>query len=117
MTTRKEQIRQRCAEFHKKHPEVWELFVKFTFDRISRGFEHYSADAIFHRIRWETATPTRDDGDFKLNDHYTAFYARRFHAVHPEHHGFFRTRVQTSAARRMSDLPELGPNDYPETHE
>lgn len=100
--------------FHRAHPEVLALFERFTLERIGLGFKNYSADAIFHRIRWEMARPTYAKGEeFKLNDHYTAFYARAFMRQHPEHEGFFRTRVQKSATRGpMTHEPtpaDLGP--------
>jgi len=112
--TRYDQMKDRCNAFHQAHPEVWSMFVRFTRDRISRGFQTYSSDAIFHRIRWETAKPSYEKGtEFKLNDHYTAFYARRFMRLYPEYEGFFRTRKQTSKEEDPSPFPELGPDDYP----
>lgn len=97
LLVRHDELRRNCQEFHKEHPEVWRMFVEFAFDRIERGFQHYSADAIFHRIRWEMAQPTYEKGEeFKLNDHYTAFYARAFMKRYPKHDGFFRTRTQKS---------------------
>ncbi len=83
-----------ALDFHTAHPEVWEHFVKFTQDRIAHGFKHYSADAIMHRVRWET-----DDGaevGFKINNNHVAFYARWYMKAFPNHDGFFRTRVQKS---------------------
>lgn len=84
--------------FHKAHPEVWTLFERFALDRAARGFAHYSADAVMHRVRWETSggDKTRGEDGFKINDHHVAFYARRFMRLHPELPGFFRTRRQTS---------------------
>jgi hypothetical protein len=95
--TRRQQLLEQFKRFNKEHPEVWKLFVRFTKDRIAQGFEHYSSDAICHRVRWETDQPTYDkDKEFKLNNNFTAFYARRFHRRYPEHDGFFRTRRQIS---------------------
>ena len=54
--TRHEEMRRQVREFHKKHPEVWDLFVTFTFDRIERGFKHYSVNGIFERIRWDVSS-------------------------------------------------------------
>lgn len=114
VTTRKEQMAEEAAAFHKAHPEVWTMFVLFTRDRIQRGFKAYSSDAIFHRIRWETAKPTYAPGEeFKLNDHHTAFYARRFMRMYPEFAGFFRTRKQLSENQPASTLPPLTPDDFP----
>lgn len=116
--TRHEQLRQQCAEFHAEHPEVWELFVRFTLDRIRRGFKTYSAPAIFERIRWETDQARVDPAQqFKVNNNHRPFYSRRFMTMYPQYHGFFRTRYQPSKEEPASDLPELGPSDYPDTGE
>lgn len=89
------------------------MFCQFTLDRIRRGFKNYSADAIFHRIRWEMQKPDYEVGkEFKLNDHYTAFYARAFMKSFPEHYGFFRTRTQVSRYGAPCNLPDLGPEAY-----
>ncbi len=82
----------RFEKFDRAYPEIWRLFVVFTLDRIEKGFEHYSSDAIVHRIRWETDASVDDGFGFKINDHFTAYYARKFHDDYPEHKGFFRTR-------------------------
>lgn len=94
-------MRKNCSEFHRKHPEVWQLFVRFTFDRVSHGFKHYSADAIMHRVRWETSggDSERSGDGFKINDHFVTFYARRFARLYPEHEEFFAFRVQKSETR------------------
>ena len=98
--TRTEEMRRQCAAFHLEHPEVWDLFVQFAFDRINRNYRCYSADAIMHRVRWETAAGDADKSDgYKINDHHVTFYARRFMRQYPQHEGFFRTRVQTSERR------------------
>ena len=78
-------------EFHTQNPQVYELFKQFTFQVIDAGFENYSVNAIFERIRWHTDIETRGSS-FKLNNNHRAYYARLFHHDHPEHDGFFRTR-------------------------
>jgi len=111
--TRLDQLRDQVTKFHNEHPEVWDLFVRFTREKIDRGFKHYSARGIFHRIRWETDKPTYEEGlEFKLNDHHSPFYARRFHKVYPQYDGFFHTREQISARNDATNLPELSPLDY-----
>lgn len=89
-----EKTRQQCREFHARHPEVWDAFVRFTFEKINAGFKNYSAMSVFDRIRWET--PLGDDGKvtFKINNNYRKLYAQRFMRMFPEHDGFFRTRAQ-----------------------
>ena len=111
--TRQDEI-DRCAEtFSAKHPKVNKLFVAFTKEVIDRGFKHYSVKAVFERIRWETDQADTDGkSTFKLNNNYTAWYARRFMQAFPEYDGFFRTRVRVSSYQDARGLPELTPEDY-----
>ena len=96
--TRLEQMQKAVKEYHQKHPEVWDAFERFTFDRIERGFKSYSVKAIFERIRWDM-TDVGGDGvnEFKIGNNHPTFYARRFMKMYPQHEGFFRTRTQISA--------------------
>ena len=114
--SRLEQMRKECQAFHKQHPEVWDMFVRFTEDRIARGFKNYSAYNIFERIRWETEVGGDAPEQWKINNNFRPFYSRRYMAMHPEHAGFFRTRKQTSGDEPASTLPELGPEDFPYTN-
>ncbi|WP_339667264.1 hypothetical protein [uncultured Marinobacter sp.] len=114
-STRLDEMRSQVKAFHSEHPEVWDLFVRFTQEKINRGFKHYSARGIFHRIRWETEEPSYQAGkEFKLNDHYSPFYARSFHRIYPQHDGFFRTRRQTSQEDFPTRMPALTPEDFGE---
>lgn len=96
--TRFVEMQDEVQAFHKAHPAVWELFVRFTLER----------------IRWESDVATDEGGStFKLNNNYRAFYARRFMRMYPEWSGFFRTREQPSKQHRSSGMPPLGPDHYP----
>lgn len=86
-----DRIELAARAFVEENPRVWALFVRFTFELIRAGREHYSADAVFHRIRWHTAIETNDD-EFKVNNNHVACFARWFDATYPEHVGFFRMR-------------------------
>ena len=112
--SRLDEMRSQVAEFHANNPEVWKMFVGFTFEMIMSGRKHYSAKAVFERLRWEVDISRGPANTFKLNNNYPAFYARRFHRIYPEHAGFFRTRKQTSKEADATNLPELGPDDYPQ---
>jgi hypothetical protein len=114
--TRKEEMREQVATFHRRHPEVWDLFAKYTLQMIAKGFNHYSAKAIFERIRWEKDLGGDGKTQFKLNNNYTAFYARRFGRAYPQHEGFFRNRKQTSEDSRETNLPELTPTYYEDNY-
>lgn len=113
MKTRYEEMQEQVTRFHKQHPEVWDLFVRFTFEMIDRGFKNYSAQhGIFARIRWEIDAGGNGASEFKINNNYSAFYARRFMKAYPEHDGFFRTRIQSSKDENATNLAELAPRDY-----
>ena len=92
--TRADQIFESFVKFHKANPAVWVKFQEFAKVILLANFEHYSADAICHRIRWHHAT--EHQSDFKINDHYTALYARMFELAYPECTGFFRKRHRPS---------------------
>ena len=76
-------------EYHKNHPEIYSLFVKFT-NMATQRKKYYSAKAIFHRIRWETMIS--GEGDYKIDDGWISHYARKFMDDFPQHRGFFQTR-------------------------
>ena len=71
--------------------KVYAHFADLTFKAMEAGYNHYSADAILHRIRWHMNIE-KGDREFKCNDHWTAQLSRWFHDQYPEHDGFFRTR-------------------------
>lgn len=81
----------RFWEYHRANPQVYELFKRFTFEKINRGAQHLGASAVAERIRWETSLNTEGD-EFKINNNYRAYYARLFMRDFPEHEGFFRVR-------------------------
>ena len=110
--SRHDEMREQVTAYHKKHPEVWQLFCEFTFQMINRGYKNYSAKAVFERIRWEKDAGGDGVSQFKVGNNYPAFYARRFMKAHPEHAGFFRTREQTSHKTPATNMPELSPNHF-----
>jgi len=108
---RLEEMRLQVIDFHNKHPEVWDLFVRFSFEKIKCGFKNYSAKAIVERIRWESDVGGDGVAQFKIGNNYPSFYARRFMRAYPQHEGFFRTRKQTSEDQDPTRKPEITPED------
>ena len=68
----------------------------FTFDVINRGYNNYSINSVFERIRWHTDIETKCEREFKLSNNHRAYYARYFMHLHPKHDGFFRTKETKS---------------------
>jgi len=109
---RLQEIKAQCQEYHNNHPEVWNLFVRFSGEVISKGYSNYSVNAIFERIRWEMDVGGNGKSEFKINNNYRPLYARRFMRLYPDYDGFFRTRKQTSEDAPPTNRSELTPGDY-----
>ncbi len=118
LDSRYEELKAKFEEWDRANPEVWELFRKFTFQMIKRGFKNYSGSAIVNIVRWHTDKADVDgQSTFKVNQNYYPFYTRRFMELFPEFGDFFRTRHQSSKDKPATGLPELTPDDFPYTNE
>jgi len=79
------------ADYDEAHPEVWSAFERIALDLIATGIRRYGAKAIFEVIRYYHTVNTNEN-DFKVNNNFTADYARKFAEEHPEHKDFFSFR-------------------------
>lgn len=77
--------------FHAENPYVYELICRFVDEAIGKGRRKLSMKLLFERIRWYVSIETSGP-DFKLNNNFTAYYARLWLHEHPERPGFFETR-------------------------
>ncbi|MCS5594190.1 MAG: hypothetical protein NZ730_06565 [Porticoccaceae bacterium] len=107
MKSRLDELREQAEKFNSEHPEVWEKFEEFAFDRIKRGYKHFSSVAIIQRIRWDTGAGGDGRNEFKIANAHCPFYGRWFMQKYPEHEGFFRTCVQKSAV-----MPPIGERQF-----
>ncbi len=82
-------IQIKFKKYHAENPHVWDMFEKLTL-KATTMMNHYSANAIFEVVRWETAIGGNDQ--FKMNNNYRAYYVRMFEEKYPQHFGFFRKR-------------------------
>ena len=99
-----EEREQKWWAWHRLNPQVWEKFREYTLEAVSSGRTHYSHWAIINRIRWNREIETRG-GEFKISNDYICFYARLFHAKHPEHEGFFHLK-QLKEEKLIAELVE-----------
>jgi len=97
--TRADQIFDRFAIFHRANLHFYELFCRFA-DRVAQMRDHYSARAIFHRVRWEVDVELHSEDSLKLNNDYSPYYARMYLATHPGVGDFFQLRKRKSADKR-----------------
>ena len=73
-----------------ENPEIWQGFKEAAFALINSGVKHYGSKAIFEHLRYETAIKGNDQ--FKINNNYTAYYARKFARDYPQFKDFFTMR-------------------------
>jgi len=84
--------------YNTENPEIYAMFVAYTYQLISTGATRFSAYLIFERMRWETMVSGNDG--YKLNNNYRPYYARQFMKDHPQYEGFFETRRTVAEGAR-----------------
>jgi hypothetical protein len=86
-------IEERFAEFDRAHPEVYRLFVERARAIRAAGWRRYSTKTLMETARYHADLQCRDRRGFKLNNDFTALYARKLMEEFPEEFaGFFETR-------------------------
>jgi len=85
-------IEQAFSEFHKENPHIYEYFKDyFQLLHIRKGIKKVSSKLIINRIRWEVTIKTTST-DYKINDAFTAHYARLFVKDYPQYIDCFEFR-------------------------
>lgn len=84
-------IDDRFAEFHQTNPCVYEAAKDMALKLKRSGRTRWSVKAIFEVLRYSHAIRTQSD-DFKLNNDFTARYARLLMQNEPELKDFFELR-------------------------
>lgn len=86
-----EDFRRKFEEFHAINPQVLQRLRAAALRLKGVGWAHYGVKALFEGLRFHSALQTTDPV-FKLNNNYTAFYARLLMDQEPVLAGFFETR-------------------------
>ena len=86
-------IQLNFERFHQQNHHVLRYVVRIAQELKKRGFTRAGMKLIFERLRWLYAWQTRGD-DYKLNNNYTAYYARVVMLICPDLDGFFKVRKQ-----------------------
>ena len=82
------QKNEKLIKFHYDNPLIYQLFKKYTLERIKLGFEKYSAEAILNRVRWDNDVQT-SGADYKIPNEMKPFYSRLFTNKKSKHSEFF----------------------------
>jgi len=81
-------IGKKSYQFDQQNPHVYQMFKRFAGEARSRGYQQYSANGIFERMRWETSMVS-GDVEFKMNNNLRAYYARKLMHEESIFKGFF----------------------------
>lgn len=81
----------RFAEYHAANPAIYEALRRFALEAKRSGRMRLGMKALFERVRWFTEIEAKGD-TFKVNNNWTASYARLLMEQEPELRGFFETR-------------------------
>ena len=82
---------RKFKEFHRDNPDVYTELVKLAKQLKAKGRSKYGIKSLFEVVRWHRALATTGD-EFKLNNNYTAYYARLIMHREPSLKGFFSVR-------------------------
>lgn len=86
-------IEERFSAFHVANPHVYRALRSLALDLRRRGCQRYGMKGLFELLRWQSAISAKGPAEpYKLNNIYTAHYARLLIVSEPALAGFFETR-------------------------
>lgn len=87
----KRPIDEAFVDFDRANPQVYALFKRFAEELRARGRKRIGSKSIIERIRWFALVET-DGEPWKINNNFTAHYARKLVAERPEFADLFEMR-------------------------
>jgi hypothetical protein len=94
---------ERFEQFHAKNPAVYRMLCERARELKARGLREYSMRTLWEVLRWHSQMNIKSTDEFKLNDHYAPFYARKIMENEPDLRGFFSTREQGRKRRERKE--------------
>ena len=88
---RGETIEERFRAFHDANPHVYRLLRALALDYKRAGHRHCGMKMLYEVLRYRSGIYTQGE-PYKLNNNYTALYARLLMEREPELAGFFEIR-------------------------
>lgn len=85
----REAMRRSFKEFDKKNPEVYNVFVRFSDEIRSSGFDNICADNVMYRVRWELFLSGGPFAGGDVRIVFGNFYAQRLMAEEDGYSKFF----------------------------
>lgn len=84
-------MKKSFKEYHGENPQIYAEFKKIAIGLIKRNNKHIGARNVIEVIRYHTLISGNDQ--FKVNNNYSADYARLFEKDFPEYEGIFLKRL------------------------
>lgn len=85
-----EPLAVKAERYINENRKVYQMFCHFTWEAVMAGKTRIGARMVWERMRWESEV--RGNDDYKLNNNYVPFFARRFQSDYPEAGTIFNTR-------------------------
>jgi hypothetical protein len=83
----------RFERFHRDNPHIYRSLVSLARRARAAGRRRIGIRMLWERMRWDLEVEAiRTEGAPKLNDHFTARYARLMQSQEPDLVGLFETR-------------------------
>lgn len=89
-------LERRFAEFHKRNPHIYVELERRALALVGKGAHRIGVKALWEVLRYDAAVRS-DDRPWRLNNSYTALYARLLIARRPELAEVIETRERRSA--------------------
>lgn len=94
-------------KFDRENPEIYRLFLKYAFYMLrNKNMDKISSKLIINRIRWEIYVETKTEDPYRINDAFTAHYARKFIKEYPHLEKHFELRRIRNPERREAGVQE-----------
>lgn len=82
-------LQERFDAFHRYNPHVLERMLVLAGQRLTQGEKYISVKALWEELRVSLST---NGNEYRLNNSFTAFYARALIAIAPHFAGVIETR-------------------------
>ena len=92
-------LERRAVAFDAANPDVYDSLVRLAREVKRHGVRRVGMKALFERLRWDHALKTQG-ARFKLDNGFTAYYARLLMQRNPELRGLFELRKTASEPYR-----------------
>jgi hypothetical protein len=84
-------MKKSFRKYNEENPQIYTEFRKIAFQLIGRNYKRIGARQILEVIRYHTMISGNDQ--FKVNNNYSADYARLFERDFPQYAGIFMKRL------------------------